>query len=63
MTFRVAHHRGIGQCSGLLSDPSVAAVVVSQWRDIARYVKIRQMSRGGPDRNRDSGAAGSLLAG
>jgi hypothetical protein len=41
----------------------VAAVVVSQWRDIARYVKIRQMSRGGPDRNRDSGAAGSLLAG
>ena len=35
---------------------SVAAVVASQWRDIARYVKIRQMSRGGPDRNADSGA-------
>jgi hypothetical protein len=34
---------------------SVAAVVASQWRDIARYVKIRQMSRGGPDRNADSG--------
>ena len=34
---------------------SVAAVVASQWRDIARYIKIRQMSRGGPDRNADSG--------
>jgi hypothetical protein len=41
---------------------SVVAVVASQWRDIARYVKIRQMSRGGPDRNSDSGAAASLLA-
>ncbi len=41
---------------------SVAAVVASQWRDIARYVKIRQMSSGGPDRNADSGAAPSLLA-
>ena len=42
---------------------SVAAVVASQWRDIARYVKIRQMSSGGPDRNADSGAAGpSLIA-
>jgi hypothetical protein len=41
---------------------SVAAVVASQWRDIARYVKIRQMSRGGPDRNSDSGAATALLA-
>ena len=38
---------------------AVAAVVASQWRDIARYVKIRQMSQGGPDRNRDSGAAPS----
>ena len=38
---------------------SVAALVASQWRDIARYVKIRQMSQGGPDRNRDSGAAPS----
>jgi hypothetical protein len=35
---------------------SVAAVAASQWRDIARYIKIRQMSRGGPDRNTDSGA-------
>ncbi|HJY73199.1 MAG TPA: hypothetical protein VJ347_15585 [Streptosporangiaceae bacterium] len=35
---------------------SVAAAVASQWRDIARYVKIRQMSSGGPDRNADSGA-------
>jgi hypothetical protein len=25
---------------------SLAAVVASQWRDIARYVKINQMSRG-----------------
>jgi hypothetical protein len=41
---------------------AVAAVVASQWRDIARYVKIRQMSQGGPDRNCDSGAAPSLLA-
>jgi hypothetical protein len=41
---------------------SVAAVVASQWRDIVRYVKIRQMSRGGPDRNHDSGAPASLLA-
>jgi hypothetical protein len=41
---------------------SVAAVAASQWRDVARYVKIRQMSRGGPDRNGDSGAAPSLLA-
>lgn len=38
---------------------SVAAVVASQWRDIARYVKIRQMSSGGPDRNGDSGASPS----
>jgi hypothetical protein len=36
---------------------SVAAVVASQWRDIARYVKILQMSRGGPDRTSDSGPA------
>jgi hypothetical protein len=41
---------------------AVAAVVASQWRDIARYVKIRQMSQGSPDRNRDSGAAPRLLA-
>jgi hypothetical protein len=27
---------------------SVAAVVASQWRDIARYIKIHKMSRGGP---------------
>ncbi len=27
---------------------SVAAVVASQWRDIARYIKIQQMSRGAP---------------
>ena len=27
---------------------SVAVVVASQWRDIVRYVKIQQMSRGGP---------------
>ena len=27
---------------------SVAAVVASQWRDIVRYVKIQQMSRGTP---------------
>jgi hypothetical protein len=45
-----------------LPPASVAAVVASPWRDIARYVKIRQMSRGGPDRNSDSGAAPSLLA-
>jgi hypothetical protein len=38
---------------------SVAVLVASQWRDIARYVKIRQMSQGGPDRNRDSAAAPS----
>ena len=43
----------------LLRAASVAALVASQWRDIARYVKIRQMSQGGPDRNRDSGAAPS----
>ena len=35
---------------------SVAAVVASQWRDIVRYIKIRQMSRGVPDRDADSGA-------
>jgi hypothetical protein len=34
---------------------SAAAVVASQWRDIARYIKIRQMSRGVPDRDADSG--------
>jgi hypothetical protein len=44
-----------------LVSASVAAVVASQWREIARYGKIRQMSRGGPDRNSDSGAAPSLL--
>ncbi len=27
---------------------SVAAVVASQWRDIVRYIKIQQMSRGAP---------------
>jgi hypothetical protein len=27
---------------------ALIAVVASQWRDIARYVKIQQMSRGGP---------------
>ena len=27
---------------------SLAAVVASQWKDIARYVKIQQMSRGAP---------------
>ncbi len=27
---------------------TVAAVVASQWRDIVRYVKIQQMSRGTP---------------
>jgi hypothetical protein len=26
----------------------LAAVVASQWRDIARYLKIQQMSRGAP---------------
>ena len=36
---------------------SVAAVVASQWRDIVRYIKIRQMSSGGPDRNAESGAS------
>lgn len=25
---------------------TVAAVVASQWRDIVRYIKIQQMSRG-----------------
>jgi hypothetical protein len=40
---------------------SVAAVVASQWRDIARYVKIRQMSSGGPDRDADSGQRNSAL--
>jgi hypothetical protein len=46
---------------------SVAAVVASQWRDIVRYIKIRQMSHGGPDRDsgsrggpdRDSGSGGA----
>jgi hypothetical protein len=28
---------------------SVAAVVASQWRDIARYLKIQRMSHGTPD--------------
>jgi hypothetical protein len=37
---------------------SVAAVVASQWRDIARYVKIHQMSSGGPDHPGDSPAKG-----
>ena len=27
---------------------SLAAVVASQWKDIVRYVKIQQMSRGVP---------------
>ena len=27
---------------------SLAAIVASQWRDIARYLKIQQMSRGAP---------------
>ena len=40
---------------------SVAAVVASQWRDIARYVKIRQMSSGGPDRTADSDQRNSAL--
>jgi hypothetical protein len=38
---------------------SVAAVVASQWRDIARYINIRQMSRGVPDHHADSGASPS----
>ena len=33
---------------------SVAAVVASQWRDIARYIKIQQMSRGAPAPPSDS---------
>ena len=40
----------------------LVAVVASQWRDIARYVKIQQMSRGVPDRDGHSGAARGLLA-
>ena len=28
---------------------SLAAVVASQWRDIARYLKIHRMSSGTPD--------------
>jgi hypothetical protein len=32
---------------GASSAISVAAVVASQWRDIARYIKIQQMSSGG----------------
>jgi hypothetical protein len=35
---------------------SLAAVVASQWRDIARYVKIQQMSRGAPPA--ETGGAG-----
>jgi hypothetical protein len=38
---------------------SVVAVVASQWRDIVRYVKIQQMSRGGPDRDTGSGSDAS----
>jgi hypothetical protein len=33
---------------------SAAAAVARQWRDITRYIKIQQMSRGGPDRPSDS---------
>jgi hypothetical protein len=33
-------------------------VVASQWRDIARYIKIQQMSRGSPDRPSDSPVKG-----
>ena len=33
---------------GLLLPASVAILVASQWREIARYIKIRQMSEGGP---------------
>lgn len=31
----------------LLLPASIAALAVSQWREITRYVKIRQMSSGG----------------
>ncbi|HEX9527691.1 MAG TPA: hypothetical protein VF951_09345 [Streptosporangiaceae bacterium] len=31
----------------LLLPASIAAVAASQWREIARYLKITQMSRGG----------------
>ena len=81
MTLRVAHHGGIGQCSGLpagargnaetgdrreermtrkvlwLLPASLAAVLASQWKDIARYLKIHQMSRGVPARTGTSGSA------
>lgn len=32
---------------GLLVPAAVAALVASQWRDIMRYVKIKQLSMGG----------------
>jgi hypothetical protein len=31
----------------LLLPASIAALAVSQWREITRYLKIQQMSRGG----------------
>ena len=31
----------------LLLPASIAVLVASQWREIARYIKISQMSRGG----------------
>jgi hypothetical protein len=34
---------------GLLVPAAIGAVVASQWREIARYLKIRQMSSGGGD--------------
>ena len=37
---------------------SLAAVLASQWKDIARYLKIHQMSRGVPARTGTSGPAG-----
>ena len=49
---------------------SLAALVASQWRDIARYVKIQQMSRGvppapppAPPAEDGQGPAGRLLPG
>jgi hypothetical protein len=32
---------------GLLLPASVAVLAVSQWREISRYIKLRQMSSGG----------------
>jgi hypothetical protein len=36
----------VGKAIGVLVPATIGAVVASQWKEIARYLKIRQMSAG-----------------